>query len=1075
MIQTETITRQPGFWQRLVRGAGIHDGEGVAFSLLFGQSFFLGIALITYYSSANALFLSHFSAQKLPYVYMIAAAIIISAGLIFLRLQSSLPFSTLLIGNLGLMFLMITALRLLLAWSSAHWIYFFMLVWVRVLWVLGNLGLWTLAGRLFTSRQGKRLFSLIMAGGVLSIILVGFLNSSLIRWFGTPNLLWVTSASLLAAFWLLVVTTRRFKAALALPEAESKTISKPDQPRGKPIFRDRYVWFIFLFTILSTIGTYVLDYAFIGQAGAKLTDADQLSKFFGSYMGVSTLVTLVVLLLISNRFFRRFGVRGGLLVDPILVALGTLGVILLSNFPDMAGIIFWVVVATKMSDEVSVVAMNNTSVRIMYQPLPQHARSRVQTTVESVVAPLSMGISGGLLLLFTALWNLTPLQAVYILAVILVGWLLMGILLGRQYYGALQNALDRRYLDGSEVDIFAESAGLAALEKHLQSENPRDILFAIEMLAQNDPAILVNALPHLLTHANAAVRLTAVQQLTSQNEDALPWLEVLAQDVLQPIEVRAAALQRLASMGESAAQILPAYLSDSNIELRFAGVVGALQSHSLEVILAAGDILSAAQNDSSPEMRCFAARVIGAVGNVGFHRNLLSLLNDSEIIVRQEALRACQNVHHAQLWPLVLDALHSADTRSEARKALIAGGESALPVIADKLHQVDAAPVTHDLIRICGQIGGPRVNPILQTLIATPRERVRSEVLHVLARNHYRAEPEMRPAIFEQVDAEIAALGQLVQMSIELPNQLSHAVQPLSGILTQMRARGRVRIFNLLALVYDAQDILRVQTNLLSEQKDKRANATEVLDVILSQDRRLRDRLVPMITAQTIADLAKHFSAPASGIAEQLRALYTQDNSQLKNNWLAACVLYALPQLAPEAANTILESARQHPEEIVRQTAQGVLCRHNTVDGDFPMMLTIEKVLILKTVSIFAETPDDLLAELAVYLEERDVAAGQVIFEKGDPGDSMYIIVAGKVRVHDGDRTLNELSDRDVFGEMALLDPAPRSASITASEDTRLLCLDHDPFYEAVDTRSEIARGVIQVLSQKMRGMIDEE
>ena len=99
MIQEEAVKQQTGLLQRLARAAGIREGEGEAFSLLFGQSFFLGIALITYYSSANALFLSHFSAQKLPYVYIAAAAIIIFSGLVFLRLQSSLSFSAFLPSN----------------------------------------------------------------------------------------------------------------------------------------------------------------------------------------------------------------------------------------------------------------------------------------------------------------------------------------------------------------------------------------------------------------------------------------------------------------------------------------------------------------------------------------------------------------------------------------------------------------------------------------------------------------------------------------------------------------------------------------------------------------------------------------------------------------------------------------------------------------------------------------------------------------------------------------------------------------------------------------------------------------
>jgi len=1078
MIQEKVVKRQSGLLQRLAQAAGIREGEGEAFSLLFGQSFFLGIALITYYSSANALFLSHFSAQKLPYVYIAAAAIIIITGLVFLRLQSTLPFSTLLIGNLGLMFITITVLRLLLLGSDARWIYFIILVWVRVLWVLGNLGLWTLAGRLFTSRQGKRLFSLIMAGGVFSIILVGFLNSSLILWLGTPNLLWITSASLLASLWLLIITARRFQNELIPREKDSLTVHKDEHTPGQSIFRDRYIWFIFLFTTLSTIGTYVLDYAFIGQAGAKLTDADQLGKFFGNYMGISTLVTLIVLLVVSNRFFSRFGVRGGLLVDPVLVAIGTIAVILLSAFPDTANIIFWVVVAVKMSDEVTVVAMNNTSVRIMYQPLSQRTRSRVQTAVESVIAPLSMGISGILLLLFTKFWNLTPLQAVYILAVILVGWLLMGILLGRQYYGALQKALDKRYLDDSEIDIFAESSGKAILEKYIQSDNHRDVLFAIELLAEHNPEVLDVEFPKLLVHSDTSVRRAAIHHLNPQDENTLGQLEVLIQDRDQPATIRAAALQRIGSLKHDAALLtLSPFLTDPNMELRRAATIGALQSNTLEGILEAGGLLVSAQNNPSAEDRCFAAQVMGAVGNTWFYKNLLPLLNDKEPHVRLEALRACRNVHHPQLWPLVVAALPAEDTRHEALKALIAGGEGALPFIADALHQAAPTPVACDLIRACGQIGGARVNQILQELISIPRERVRTEVLRVLTRNQYQADSDMRIEVIKQIDAEITSLGQLAHLIIELEKQPSDNTRPLLSILNQMIARNRMRIIDLLAMIYDAQDILRVQKNLSSNQKEKHANATEILDVMLSQDRKLRERVMPIIVAQTTTDLLKlaYIKHPVSDgeLEEQLHAMYIQDDLQIRNNWLAACVIYALPELFPDSAEIILKDASQHPKNILRQTAQGLLQRRTKNDGESPMMLTIEKVLILKTVSIFTETPDEVLAELALYLEERDVAAGQMIFNKGEPGDSMYIIVSGKVRVHDGERTLNQLKDRDVFGEMALLDPAPRAASVTALEETRLLCLDHGPFYEAVNTRSEISRGVIKVLSRNLRSMVE--
>ena len=60
------------------------------------------------------------------------------------------------------------------------------------------------------------------------------------------------------------------------------------------------------------------------------------------------------------------------------------------------------------------------------------------------------------------------------------------------------------------------------------------------------------------------------------------------------------------------------------------------------------------------------------------------------------------------------------------------------------------------------------------------------------------------------------------------------------------------------------------------------------------------------------------------------------------------------------------------------------------------MLLTIEKVLILKTVSIFADTPEEILADVAALLEEIDVTAGETILHKDDVGRCMYIIVDGR-------------------------------------------------------------------------------
>src|SRR5215813_7515066 len=83
--------------------------------------------------------------------------------------------------------------------------------------------------------------------------------------------------------------------------------------------------------------------------------------------------------------------------------------------------------------------------------------------------------------------------------------------------------------------------------------------------------------------------------------------------------------------------------------------------------------------------------------------------------------------------------------------------------------------------------------------------------------------------------------------------------------------------------------------------------------------------------------------------------------------------------------------------------------RHSRSTGKVMSLMTIERLNVLRSVSIFAGTPDELLVAVSAVLEELRFPAGARIFSKGDLGDCLYIIAQGQVRVHDGDRTLNTL------------------------------------------------------------------
>lgn len=133
-----------------------------------------------------------------------------------------------------------------------------------------------------------------------------------------------------------------------------------------------------------------------------------------------------------------------------------------------------------------------------------------------------------------------------------------------------------------------------------------------------------------------------------------------------------------------------------------------------------------------------------------------------------------------------------------------------------------------------------------------------------------------------------------------------------------------------------------------------------------------------------------------------------------------------------------------------------------------------DKIRVLRMVNIFMDTPEETLADVADLLEEIEVKAGQSVFKKGDLGTSMYMVVDGMVWVHDDEMTLNYLNEGDVFGEMAALDPEPRSASVTAVEDTRLYCLDQHELQALMARAPDIAQGVIHVLCEHLRARVQD-
>ncbi|MTJ53760.1 cyclic nucleotide-binding domain-containing protein [Anabaena sp. UHCC 0253] len=133
------------------------------------------------------------------------------------------------------------------------------------------------------------------------------------------------------------------------------------------------------------------------------------------------------------------------------------------------------------------------------------------------------------------------------------------------------------------------------------------------------------------------------------------------------------------------------------------------------------------------------------------------------------------------------------------------------------------------------------------------------------------------------------------------------------------------------------------------------------------------------------------------------------------------------------------------------------------------MLTSVDRLLFVRQVPIFKELRDDFIVRLASVMNELSYPSNYTIFQQGQEGRSLYILVSGRVKVHIGDTKLAEVDRGKYFGEMAVFDTQPRSASITTLESCECLELTQEQLYDAIEETPEIAVNIIRELSRLIR------
>jgi CRP-like cAMP-binding protein len=138
----------------------------------------------------------------------------------------------------------------------------------------------------------------------------------------------------------------------------------------------------------------------------------------------------------------------------------------------------------------------------------------------------------------------------------------------------------------------------------------------------------------------------------------------------------------------------------------------------------------------------------------------------------------------------------------------------------------------------------------------------------------------------------------------------------------------------------------------------------------------------------------------------------------------------------------------------------------------------MDEMALLKGIPLFAAMSPDQLSPLVGSLERRTYHKGQMILRQGDEGNSLFVIVAGRVRIFtlspDGHELSVSIVDQgSFFGEMALLDGEPRSANVEAMQHTEVLALHRQAFRSYLLSNPIAAIHVIETLSQRLRHMTE--
>jgi ATP:ADP antiporter, AAA family len=877
--------------------------------------------------AGNALFLSRFQARQLGYVQIACTVLVALVVAGYMLIARRVLLRDLLVGSM-----MFFSATWALFWCLAHyyshliWVFPAFYIWVKVFGVLGATQIWTLANYVLTTREAKRVFGMVGGAAIAGAIFSGLLARTMAKRFGTESLLLAMTLFVLICAGLVVLVWRSGRASVGdaqeAPGGSADTTERNPLASMRLLFSSPYLRAIAAVICIGSLVTTLTDWQFLAIGQQVLVKKDVMAIFFGNFNFYTFTLGLLFQLLLTARFLRRFGIGTALFVLPVIVFLGSTGLLVLGTLASA--------VALKGGDQTLRYSLDKSTAELLYLPISARVKLQVKWFIDTVIWRMGDGLSGLIVLIFATWLHLPARQISWVVLVLVGGWLVAASVARRQYVATLRESISQHRLDveNASAPVFDRST-VDLLANNLSTSDPKDILYALSLFEVEQQRAAHPVIRALLNHSAPEVRQKAIAILSSAGDKAaVPEVQRLLRD--PELAVRTEALLFLSHHGHVDPLTAIEQLGDfPDFSVRSAVVAFLAQPGEAQNLEAARNILDSMVNEAGEEgqrNRVEAARLLGELPDC-FDPLLSRLLADSDTQVVCEAIRSVGILRKRRLVPELLDRLADHKLAPAAAQALGNFGDSIVGGLRD--HLCDPSVPIHarrEIPSVLVALGTPSAASVLLDNLLEGDTTLRFRTiasLNKLCRLNPQIELDVQ--MLETVlAAEILGHYRSYQILATI-GAIPDSIDPLARALKESMQQELERIFRLLNLLHPHLDLHSAYIGLQSTSVAVHDNALEFLDNVLKSQ--MRDMLVPLLDSKiTVAERAQ--------MAQRL--VHTKIESQeqavaelvaSEDPWLKSCGAYAIGTLGIKSLEDQLDRCLNESDPLLRETARAAKLR----------------------------------------------------------------------------------------------------------------------------------------------------